>query len=181
MMSDICGFTSLAEHLPPPQVVSLLNGYFEKMTGIIFDYEGTIDEFLGDAILAVFGAPKRQNNDPERAVRCALAMREAMAIVNAANEAAGLPALQHRIALNTGSVIAGNIGSEQRAKYGCVGHAMNVTSRIEGQTDNDEILISDATCQALPEGIFDLGEPRELVVKGIEDHILAYPVLGLKS
>jgi class 3 adenylate cyclase/CheY-like chemotaxis protein len=181
MMSDICGFTSLAEHLPPPQVVSLLNGYFEKMTGIIFDYEGTIDEFLGDAILAVFGAPKRQDDDPERAVRCALAMREAMAMVNVANEAAGLPALQHRIALNTGSVIAGNIGSEQRAKYGCVGHAMNVTSRIEGQTDNDEILISDATCQALPEGIFDLGEPRELVVKGIEGHILAYPVLGLKS
>jgi class 3 adenylate cyclase len=108
-------------------------------------------------------------------------MREAMAMVNVANEAAGLPALQHRIALNTGSVIAGNIGSEQRAKYGCVGHAMNVTSRIEGQTDNDEILISDATCQALPEGIFDLGEPRELVVKGIEDRILAYPVLGLKS
>ena len=119
--------------------------------------------------------------DPERAVRCALAMREAMAMVNAANEAAGLPALQHRIALNTGSVIAGNIGSEQRAKYGCVGHAMNVTSRIEGQTNNDEILISDATRQALPKGIFDLGKPRELVVKGIEDHILAYPVLGLKS
>jgi len=181
MMSDICGFTTLAEHLPPPQVVSLLNGYFEQMTGIIFDHEGTIDEFLGDAILAVFGAPKRQDNDPERAVRCALAMREAMVAVNASNEKAGLPALQHRIALNTGSVIAGNIGSEQRAKYGCVGHAMNVTSRIEGQTHNDEILISDATRQALPKDIFELGEPRELVVKGIEDPILAYPVLGLKS
>ena len=181
MMSDICGFTSLAEHLPPPQVVALLNGYFEQMTGIIFDHEGTIDEFLGDAILAVFGAPKRQENDPERAVRCALAMREAMATVNAANKKAGLPTLQHRIALNTGSVIAGNIGSEQRAKYGCVGHAMNVTSRIEGQTHNDEILISDATRQALSDDIFELGEPRELIVKGIEDHILAYPVLGLKS
>ena len=181
MMSDICGFTTLAEQLPPPQVVSLLNGYFEQMTGIIFDHEGTIDEFLGDAILAVFGAPKRQDNDPERAVRCALAMREAMAVVNASNAAAGLPALQHRIALNTGSVIAGNIGSEQRAKYGCVGHAMNVTSRIEGQTDNDEILISDATRQALSKDIFELGEPRELVIKGIADHVLAYPVLGLKS
>ena len=104
-----------------------------------------------------------------------------MVAVNASNEAAGLPALQHRIALNTGSVIAGNIGSEQRAKYGCVGHAMNVTSRIEGQTHNDEILISDATRQALPKDIFELGEPRELVVKGIEDPIFAYPVLGLKS
>ena len=78
-------------------------------------------------------------------------------------------------------MIAGNIGSEQRAKYGCVGHAMNVTSRIEGQTHHDEILISDATRQALPDNIFELSEPRELVVKGIDDHILAYPVVGLKS
>jgi adenylate cyclase len=180
MMSDICGFTSLAEHLPPRQVVSLLNRYFEAMTAIIFEHQGTIDEFLGDAILAVFGAPRRLDNDPERAVRCALAMREAMAAVNAANEAAGLPTLSQRIALNTGTVIAGNIGSEQRAKYGCVGHAMNVTSRIEGQTEVDEILIAEATRQLLPEGIFRLGEPREIIARGIEDSILTYPVLGLQ-
>ena len=179
MMSDICGFTSLAEHLPPTQVVSLLNRYFEAMTAIIFAHQGTIDEFLGDAILAVFGAPRRLDNDPERAVRCALAMREAMDAVNAANAAAGLPALSQRIALNTGTVIAGNIGSEQRAKYGCVGHAMNVTSRIEGQTADDEILIAEATRQLLPEGIFRLGEPRAIIAKGIEDSILTYPVLGL--
>ena len=180
MMSDICGFTSLAEHLPPTQVVSLLNRYFEAMTAIIFEHQGTIDEFLGDAILAVFGAPRRLDNDPERAVRCALAMREAMAAVNAANAAAGLPALSQRIALNTGTVIAGNIGSEQRAKYGCVGHAMNVTSRIEGQTEVDEILIAEATRQLLPEGVFRLGEPREIIAKGIEDSIHTYPVLGLQ-
>ncbi|MDG2461153.1 MAG: adenylate/guanylate cyclase domain-containing protein [Luminiphilus sp.] len=179
MMSDICGFTSLAEHLPPTDVVSLLNRYFEHMTDIIFEHEGTIDEFLGDAILAVFGAPRRRDNDPERAVRCALAMRDAMDTVNAANEAAGLPVLSQRIALNTGTVIAGNIGSEQRAKYGCVGHAMNVTSRIEGQTDTDEILIAAATRDHLPDGIFILGEPRELLAKGIEDAIVTYPVLGL--
>ena len=179
MMSDICGFTSLAERLPPPQVVSLLNRYFEHMTGIIFDHGGTIDEFLGDAILAVFGAPNRYDDDPERAVRCALAMRDAISIVNEANEAAGLPRLQHRVALNTGSVIAGNIGSEQRAKYGCVGHAMNVTSRIEGETNPDEILISAATRKALPENAFSFGEARHLSVKGIVDAIVTYPVLGL--
>ena len=179
MMSDICGFTSLAERLPPPQVVSLLNRYFEHMTGIIFDHGGTIDEFLGDAILAVFGAPNRYDDDPERAVRCALAMRDAISIVNEANEAAGLPRLQHRVALNTGSVIAGNIGSEQRAKYGCVGHAMNVTSRIEGETNPDEILISAATRKALPENAFFFGEARHLSVKGIVDAIVTYPVLGL--
>ena len=180
MMSDICGFTSLAEHLPPTDVVSLLNRYFEPMTNIIFEHDGTIDEFLGDAILAVFGAPRTREDDPERAVRCALAMRDAMQAVNEANEVAGLPALSQRIALNTGTVIAGNIGSEQRAKYGCVGHAMNVTSRIEGQTDTDEILIAAATRDQLPADVFILGEPRELVAKGIEDAILTYPVLGLK-
>jgi adenylate cyclase len=180
MMSDICGFTSLAEHLPPPQVVSLLNRYFEHMTDIIFSHQGTIDEFLGDAILAVFGAPHRLDNDPERAVRCALTMRDAMEAVNAANEAVGLPALQHRIALNTGSVIAGNIGSEQRAKYGCVGHAMNVTSRIETHTMPNEILISGATRAQLPDHLFELGEPREMVAKGIEESILVYPVVGLQ-
>jgi len=181
MMSDICGFTTLAEHLPPRQVVSLLNRYFEHMTGIIFDHQGTIDEFLGDAILSVFGAPKRQVDDPERAVRCALAMREAIATVNIANKAEGLPELQHRIALNTGSVIAGNIGSEQRAKYGCVGHAMNVASRIEGQAKPGEILISDATRQQLPPGLFKFGEPRALNVKGIEDQVLTHPLLGLEA
>ena len=179
MMSDICGFTSLAERLPPPQVVSILNRYFEHMTGIIFDHGGTIDEFLGDAILAVFGAPHRQDDDPERAVRCALAMQEAISTVNAENEAEGLPTLQHRIALNTGSVIAGNIGSDRRAKYGCVGHAMNVTSRIEGETHPDEILISADTRNALPRDAFSFGEARHLSVKGIEDAIVVYPVLGM--
>lgn len=179
MMSDICGFTSLAERLPPPQVVSMLNRYFEHMTGIIFEHGGTIDEFLGDAILAVFGAPHRYDDDPVRAVHCALAMQEAVSMVNAANEAEGLPKLQHRIALNTGSVIAGNIGSEQRAKYGCVGHAMNVTSRIEGETNPGEILVSDATRKALPDNAFAFGEARHLSVKGIEDAIITYPVLGL--
>ena len=146
----------------------------------MYKRQGTIDEFLGDAILAVFGAPRTREDDPERAVRCALAMRDAMQAVNEANKAAGLPALSQRIALNTGTVIAGNIGSEQRAKYGCVGHAMNVTSRIEGQTDTDEILIAAATRDQLPADVFILGEPRELVAKGIEDAILTYPVLGLK-
>ena len=179
MMSDICGFTSLAERLPPPQVVSILNRYFEHMTGIIFDHGGTIDEFLGDAILAVFGAPHRHDDDPSRAVRCALAMQEAASMVNAENEAEGLPTIQHRIALNTGSVVAGNIGSDRRAKYGCVGHAMNVTSRIEGETHPDEILISADTRSALPRDGFAFGEARHLSVKGIEDPIVVYPVLGV--
>ena len=146
------------------------------MTGIIFDHGGTIDAFLGDAILAVFGAPNRYDDDPERAVRCALAMRGAISIVNEANEAAGLPRLQHRVALNTGSVIAGNIGSEQRAKYGCVGHAMNVASRIEGRPTRTKSSFSRQKKRYLK--TFSFGEAA-ISVKGIVDAIVTYPVLGL--
>ena len=108
-------------------------------------------------------------------------MRDAIAAVNMANKDEGLPTLQHRIALNTGSVIAGNIGSEQRAKYGCVGHAMNVTSRIEGQAEPDEILVSAGTWEKLPQAVFEFGEPRTLSIKGIEDTIVAYPLLGSRD
>ncbi len=179
MMSDICGFTTLAEQLPAPNVVKLLNRFFGHMTEIIFKHQGTIDEFLGDAILAVFGAPNRLDDDPERAVRCALLMRDGMIAVNASNERTGLPSMNIRIALNTGTVVAGNIGSEQRAKYGCVGHAMNVTSRIEEQTGVDEILIANATKKKLPQGTFKFGKSKELVASGLEEPILVHSVLGL--
>ena len=138
MMSDIRGFTTLSEHLAPAQVVTMLNRYLGAMTDIIMAHQGTIDEFIGDAILAVFGAPQHRDDDADRAVNCALAMQAAMAEINEQNQAEGLPAIQTGIALNTGDVIAGNIGSERRSKYGFVGHAMNVTSRIEDLTAGGE-------------------------------------------
>ncbi len=117
------------------------------MTDIIMAHQGTIDEFIGDAILAVFGAPQRRDDDADRAVHCALAMQAAMAEINALNRAEGLPEIDTGIALNTGDVIAGNIGSERRSKYGFVGHPMNVTSRIEDVTAGGEILAADSTLQ----------------------------------
>ncbi|WP_435217130.1 adenylate/guanylate cyclase domain-containing protein [Luminiphilus sp. nBUS_07] len=177
MMSDIRGFTTLVEHLPPQQVVTLLNRYLGRMTEIILEFGGTIDEFLGDAVLAVFGAPRRNDDDPDRAVRCALAMQDAMADINAANIADDLPEVEMAIALNTGSVVAGNIGSERRSKYGFVGHAMNVTSRIEDVADSREILISQTTYEKL-EGNYQFGDSRALSVKGIEEELKVYAVLG---
>lgn len=177
MMSDIRGFTKLSEQLPPARVVTMLNRYLGAMTDIIMEYGGTIDEFLGDAILAVFGAPQRHDDDPGLAARCALAMQRAMADINAGNRADGLPGLSMGIALNTGNVIAGNIGSERRSKYGFVGHAMNVTSRIEDVAARGEILIADSTRRALAER-FTVGECRELRAAGIDELLEVYPLLG---
>ena len=180
MMSDIRGFTTLVEHLPPQQVVTLLNRYLGRMTDIILEYGGTIDEFLGDAVLAVFGAPKEQPDDTERALRCALAMQAAMDEINQANLEDNLPELKMAIALNTGSVVAGNIGSERRSKYGFVGHAMNVTSRIEDAAGPGEVLISDSTRAKLPNALV-VGDRRELSAKGIEEALVVFPLTEVQS
>jgi len=177
MLSDIRGFTTLSENLAPSQVVTLLNRYLGTMTDIIMAHQGTIDEFIGDAILAVFGAPQHGDDDEDRAVRCALAMQEAMTEINALNKADGFPALHTGIAINTGDVIAGNIGSERRSKYGFVGHPMNVTSRIEDITAGGEILISDTTLKSL-KGRYALGRSQELNVKGIDEILLVHQITG---
>ncbi|MFK8042794.1 adenylate/guanylate cyclase domain-containing protein [Congregibacter sp.] len=175
MMSDIRGFTTMSEQLPPDRVVSMLNRYLGAMTDIILEYGGTIDEFLGDAILAVFGAPRRHDDDPDRAARCALAMQAAMEEINSANRKDGLPELAMGIALNTGNVIAGNIGSERRSKYGFVGHAMNVTSRIEDVAQRGEILIAESTRQALG-AAYALGKSREVQAPGIDEVLVVHPL-----
>jgi class 3 adenylate cyclase len=175
MMSDIRGFTALSERLAPAQVVTMLNRYLGVMTDIIMEHQGTIDEFIGDAILAVFGAPQRREDDADRAARCALAMQSAMGEINAQNESEGLPRIQTGIALNTGDVIAGNIGSERRSKYGFVGHPMNVTSRIEDLSAGGEILVSDSTLQKLTIAV-NVSDTQELKVKGIDQSIIIHKI-----
>lgn len=180
MMSDIRGFTTLSENLAPAQVVTMLNRYLAAMTDIIMAHNGTIDEFIGDAILAVFGAPQRRDDDADRAVQCALAMQAATDDINALNQAEGLPAIETGIALNTGDVIAGNIGSERRSKYGFVGHPMNVTSRIESKTAGGETLLSDSTLEAL-KGQYNVGTRRRISVKGIQEAIGVQSIEALPS
>ena len=133
LMADIRGFTTISESLPPQKVVKVLNNYLGTMAEIIMAHDGTVDEFIGDAILALFGAPVAKADDSARAIACALAMQAEMDAINARNIADGLPSIGIGIGINTGEVVAGNIGSK-RAKYGVVGHAVNVTSRIEDQT-----------------------------------------------
>ena len=178
MMSDIRSFTTLVEHLPPEKVVKLLNRYLGKMTDIILEHGGTIDEFLGDAVLAAFGAPSRIEDHAQRAVACAIAMQAAMEEVNYLNRADGLPEINMAIALNTGEVVAGNIGSERRSKYGFVGHEVNVTSRIEDDAMPNEILISERTLSCLDPEKFDVGPSRSLRPKGIEETLAVFPIWG---
>ena len=178
MMSDIRSFTTLVEHLPPEKVVTLLNRYLGKMTDIILEHGGTIDEFLGDAVLAAFGAPTKTPDHAQRAVTCAIAMQAAMDDINTQNKADGLPEIEMAIALNTGEVVAGNIGSERRSKYGFVGHEVNVTSRIEDAALPREILVSERTLKCLDLTGFNVGESRCLNPKGIEETLSVFPIYG---
>jgi adenylate cyclase len=148
MMTDLRGFTALSQKLTPEEVISLLNRYLKAMTDIILQYNGTIIEFLGDGILILFGAPVTRDDDPQRAVACAVEMQQAMQDINRYNRSLGFPDLYMGVGINTGLVIAGNIGSEKRSKYGVVGTTINLTARIESLTVGGQILISEDTKNA---------------------------------
>lgn len=178
LMSDLRGFTRLSEALPPQTMVRLLNDYLGAMTEVIRAHRGTIIEFIGDAILVVFGAPLKADDDPVRAVRCAVAMELRLRKLNAANAAQGLPELSMGIGLHTGDVVAGNIGSNQQAKYGVVGEAVNLTARIESLTLGTQLIISDALRQIVGEVVV-LGAHRVVRVKGITRALSIWNVRGV--
>lgn len=180
LMADIRGFTTISEKLAPQKVVRILNNYLGAMSDIIMAHNGTVDEFIGDAILALFGAPVTSAQDSENAVRCALAMQHEMANVNARNVALGLPEIQMGIGINSGEVVAGNIGSSKRAKYGVVGHAVNVTSRVEGQTSPGEILVTESTLQ---QSRLKLHTGRQLALqpKGVTEIVRITQVTGIAT
>jgi class 3 adenylate cyclase len=148
LMSDLRDFSLLGHDHHPSLIVQLLNNYFDEMFQVIEDYGGTIDEVLGDAILVLFGAPLVRADHAEAAVACALAMQIAMEKVNQTNAQQGLPALEMGIGLCTGDVIAGTIGSRQRAKYGVVGSAVNLAARIESLSVGGEVLAAESTLRA---------------------------------
>jgi adenylate cyclase len=178
MMSDLRGFTALSEKLDPEQVVAVLNNYLGKMAEIVTGHNGTIDEFIGDAILALFGAPIHREDDAERAVVCALQMQLAMREVNEENRRNGFPELEMGIALNTGECVVGNIGSQKRAKYGVVGSHVNLTGRIESYTVGGQILISKATADAVGANL-KLGDELQLGAKGFREPVTVYELLGI--
>ena len=145
LFSDISGFTRLSSTLAPRQVVDLLNEYFQVMAGIVFRYEGTLEKYIGDALMAVWGAPFGHADDTERAVRAAVEMQQAMRALNERWRAQGRPELSIHVGLNTGRVAAGNIGSEHYLQYATIGDATNVASRVCSEAAPGEICMTEAT------------------------------------
>ena len=200
LMSDLRGFTALTEQLPPQEVISALNLYLEAMVEVIYRYDGTIDEIIGDAILVMFGAPVARADHAERAVACGIAMQCAMDGVNAQLQARGGPELEMGIGVHTGRVIVGNIGSARRTKYAAVGANVNLAGRIESYTTGGQLLVSESTRDAIrapmtvahtftvePKGsarsialfeITGIGAPHDLALTAshAELHPLAVPV-----
>jgi len=178
LLADLRGFTAVAERLEPEQVVAVINNYLGVMADVITHYQGTIDEILGDAVLALFGAPVSRPDDARRAAACAVAMQQAMQQVNQINRSHGLPEVQMGIGLNTGEVVVGNLGSQKRTKYGVVGTPVNLAGRIESYTVGGQILASEATL--LSAGPDLVAEGRlTLEAKGVKDPIVVYSLRGV--
>jgi len=178
LLSDLRGFTSLSETRDPEEMVQHLNRYLGRMSKVILDYNGTIDDFIGDAVLVVFGVPEKRDDDPSRAVACALAMQNALAELNEETAGEGYPPLEMGIGLNTGSVIVGNIGSEVRLKYGIVGTTMNMAARIESNTTGGQVLIGKDTYD-LVKDVVTADSPQTVMMKGFKIPLIMYPVTAI--
>jgi len=180
MMADLRGFTSIGERLPAETVVNMINIFLGQMTEVIQQHQGTIDEFIGDAILAIFGAPILREDDALRAVRCALDMQLAMQEVNRRYRQAGFPAVEMGIGINTGEVIVGNIGSSKRTKYGVVGRVVNTASRIESYTIGGQILVSESTKEEC-RGLLRIDGQMSVMPKGLSKAITIYDIGGISG
>lgn len=179
--SDIRGFTSLSEKLNPPEVVGVLNRYFEAMSEIIFRYEGTLNKFIGDAIMAFYGAPIARHDSEMRAVSACLEMREKLAELNRAWAGEGKPGLQIGMGVHKGEVLVGNIGSSRQMEYTIIGDAVNVCSRIESLTKEfrTDILISEDVYRDISDTVEAEVHPP-VSVRGREEQIIVYSLIGFK-
>jgi adenylate cyclase len=186
LFSDIRNYSTISEYLNPAQVVALLNEYMGEMSNLVDDDGGCVIEFLGDAILAVFGAPELTEDHAERAVQCALKMDARLAAMNARWEASGFADLwkrsgvaqmQARIGVHTGRVVAGNMGGPTRMKYAVIGDAVNVASRIEQLNSQLEtrVLITQSVLDRRPPEIAKRAQSRgEHVLKGRAQSVHVY-------
>jgi len=173
MFCDIVGFTTMCQDADPQVVGDMLNNFFARMAEVIFEHEGTLDKFIGDAILAVFGAPFDQPDHAARAIGAALAMRRELAMVN--SERIGQP-LRMRIALNSGQALTGDIGSPKRREFTVLGDVVNIASRIESSVAQpDQIVISQHT-RAMVGDTFALRSLGKVTLKGRDKGLELYEV-----
>jgi adenylate cyclase len=174
LFTDITGFTRLSEQMPPREINMILNQYFSRMTDIIFKYDGTLDKYIGDGLMAVFGAPMEKEDDSHRAIQAAQEMRSDLAKMMEREEEEKRFTI--RIGINTGRVVAGNIGSPRRMDYTVIGDPVNVASRLESIAQPSQILIGEETYR-LVKGTFKIREIGLRKVKGRTSEIMVYEVL----
>jgi adenylate cyclase len=174
LFSDISGFTALSSTLEPRQVVDLLNDYFPVMADIVFRHEGTLEKYIGDALMAVWGAPFSHPDDADRAVRAAVEMQRALAELNARWRAQGRPELKIHVGLNTGRVAAGNIGSDQYVQYATIGDATNVASRVCSAAGDGEICMNATTFERWREREWPFIQLAPVEVKGKKEALTLY-------
>jgi adenylate cyclase len=180
LFCDIRGFTPIAERLAPIGLVRLLNQHFTAMTELIFNHAGTLDKFIGDEIMAVFGAPLPGPKDAERCVRAALAMQAKNAELNTIRERDGLPTFDVGIGINTGEAIAGYVGSPERMEFTVVGDSVNIARRFCSLAGPGQIVIGEPT-YALIEGIVEARPTGSVMLKGKSTAKHGFEVLGMKE
>jgi adenylate cyclase len=182
LFADLRGFTSMSENLRPQELLALLNRYLDRMSAEIERHGGVIDKFVGDAIMALFGAPVAQSRAAEQAIAAALGMERALAQFNAELAEEGKAPLGMGIGVNTARVVAGNIGSHRRLNYSVIGDGVNVASRLQSETRKTEfrtnIITSAATAAALGQGQFTLRALGAVQVKGRAEPVEIFAVDG---
>ncbi|HYX68888.1 MAG TPA: adenylate/guanylate cyclase domain-containing protein, partial [Terriglobales bacterium] len=179
LFADIRGFTALSERLAPELVVQILNEFFSRVTDVIFDHGGTLDKYLGDGVMAVFGAPISKGNDAANAARAAIAMQSLVQELNRDSLARKWPELRVGVGINTGPVVAGNIGSPRRLDYTVVGDTVNVAARLMTHAAGGQILISQATANDLDAG-FNLALLTPILVKGRSEPVSVFALRWLE-
>ena len=147
LFSDIRGFSTLAESLPPRQVAELVGRHLQAMAGVVNEHAGTLDKFAGDAVMAVFGVPRKLDDHADRALQCAIAMQQRQKTLNAEAGALQVPTCEIGIGVNTGQVVAGTLGGPGRLDYTVIGDAVNVAQRLQAEASAGEILVSGATAE----------------------------------
>jgi class 3 adenylate cyclase len=180
VFTDISGFTAMSEKLDAEVVAAVLNDCFKGLISTIYKYEGVVDKFIGDNIMALFGAPIAHENDAERAVRCALEMKDFIIRYNQLRPSELPEPLDLHIAINTGMVVAGNVGSDLRMNYSVIGDTVNLASRLEHEAKKGEIVISDKT-YGMISSLVNVAGPFTEQLKGISQPVKFYRVSSMKS
>lgn len=180
LLTDLRGFTSISEAYPAPVLLEILNRYLVKMSEIAIAHGGTIDKFMGDSIMVLFGAPASKPDDVKSALACAVEMQIAMAEINQYHKQIGMPELNMGIGINTGTVMAGLLGSRLYAEYTVIGDEVNLASRIEAYSLRGQVLVSEATYNHCRDYV-TVTEPMDVYVKGKKDPVNLYEILGIPS